>query len=146
MERLTSSPYVMNIYGHCGQSALTEPAFSEKGMNNLYRLSMGLRGIDTPYVLRTKVQIAAMVALGLSHVHTVALDNDHDNGKEVVPTTATSAVVTTIAHYDINPRNVIMTQSGKPKINDFNVAEFLRWNSKTREPCGFESRMHEPWW
>ena len=35
MERLTSSPYVMDLFGYCGQSALTELAFSENGMNNL---------------------------------------------------------------------------------------------------------------
>lgn len=41
MERLTSSPYVMDVFGYCGQSALTELAFSENGMNNLYRVSTG---------------------------------------------------------------------------------------------------------
>ena len=41
MERLSSSPYVMDVFGYCGQSAVTELAFSENGMNNLYRLSTG---------------------------------------------------------------------------------------------------------
>lgn len=139
MERLTSSPYVMDIFGYCGESALTELAFSENGINNLYRLSTGLKGIDTPYVLRTKLQIAAMVSLGLSHIHSVALEVTERPEKDPPAT---------IAHYDINPRNIIMTESGKPKINDFNVAEFLQWDSKskTQEQCGFGSRFHEPWW
>lgn len=127
----------MDIYGYCGQSAVTELAHSEKGINNLYRLSTGLKGVDTPYVLQTKLQIAAMTSLGLSHIHSVALDDDEDR---------TNNQLATMAHYDINPRNVIMTPSGKPKINDFNVAEFLTWDPKTQEHCGFESRLHEPWW
>lgn len=30
--------------------------------------------------------------------------------------------------------------------NDFNIAEFLRYNPKTNQTCGFKSRMHGPWW
>ena len=40
-----------------------------------------------------------------------------------------------------------MSRSGKSKNNDFNVAEFLKWNSKTltKDQFSFESRLHEPW-
>ena len=65
MERLTQSPYVMDIFGHCGQSSLTEIAFGEKGISTLYRLAVGLRGVDTSYVLTSKLQIAAMTSLGV---------------------------------------------------------------------------------
>ena len=140
MERLTSSPYVMDIYGYCGQSAMTELAHSEKGIKNLYRLSTGLQGVNTPYALQTKLQIAAMISLGLSHIHNVARDDEDGDQR--------ANQLATIAHYDINPRNIIMTPSGRPKLNDFNVAEFLTWDPKTRSQqlCGFESRLHEPWW
>ena len=94
MERLTSSEYIMNIHGYCGQSAVTELAFLDKGMNNLYRLASGLKGVNTPYVLKTKLQIAAMVSLGLSHIHSVA-----QGGIE----TKVEHPLATIAHYDINP-------------------------------------------
>ena len=139
MERLTSSPYVMDIFGYCGQSALTELAFLENGINNLYRLSTGLKGNCSPYVLRTKLQIAAMISLGLAHIHSVSIGDTKDEAEHPPAS---------IVHYDINPRNVIMTRSGKPKINDFNVAEFLSLHSKRNEQqqCGFESRLHEPWW
>ena len=65
MERLTPSPYVMDIFGHCGQSSLTEIAFDERGISNLYRLAVGLRGVDTSYVLNSKLQIAAMTSLAV---------------------------------------------------------------------------------
>jgi serine/threonine protein kinase len=51
-----------------------------------------------------------------------------------------------MVHYDLNPHNVAMLSMGNPKINDFNTAEFLHWNPKTNETCGFPSRLHEPWW
>ena len=131
MERLTASPYVMDMYGYCGNSAMTELAFGEKGIDNLYRLAVGLKDNFSPYVLQTKLQIAAMTAMGLSHVHNIP--GEHESHA-------------TMAHYDFNPRNIIISASGTPKINDFNCAEFLTWNEKTLSPCGFEARLHEPWW
>lgn len=140
MERLTASPYVMDIYGYCGNSAMTELAFAEKGIDNLYRMAVGLRDNFTPYVLQTKLQIAAMVAMGLSHVHNVPAEDKWGIKNKSIEARAT------IAHYDFNPRNVIISSDGTPKINDFNCAEFLTWNTETQESCGFEARFHEPWW
>ena len=37
-------------------------------------------------------------------------------------------------------------KDGSPKLNDFNVAEFLTYDPETNKPCGFRSRLHEPWW
>lgn len=34
----------------------------------------------------------------------------------------------------------------RPKINDFNIAEFLRYDPQTNKTCGFPNRMHQPWW
>ena len=144
MERLTSSPYVMDIYGYCGQSALTELAFLEKGINNVYRVATGLKGNHSPDAMRSKLQIGAMMALGVAHVHNIAQDDDLDNND--MDHSRIGSNLPSLVHYDINPRNIVMTPSGKPKINDFNVAEFLTWDSMTHEPCGFEGRLHEPWW
>jgi len=122
-----------------GQSVLTELAFAEKGMNNLYRLSVGLKGINTQSVLHQKLKLAAMIASGLSSIHNIPTD---DNKRQNIDHPAT------LAHYDINPRNIIISTSGRPKFNDFNVCEFLTWNetTKKRDRCGFNSRFHEPWW
>ena len=46
----------------------------------------------------------------------------------------------------INPRNIAIMAGGNPKINDFNIAEFLTYDPKTNQTCGFRSRLHEPWW
>jgi serine/threonine protein kinase len=76
-----------------------------------------------------KLRLAASVATGVAHIHEI----DSDDRPSMV-------------HYDLNPHNVAMVSTGKPKINDFNTAEFLRWNPETNETCGFPSRLHEPWW
>jgi hypothetical protein len=116
MERLTYSPYVMDIYGYCGHSALTELAFSTRGLNNLYRLSTELKGVNTPYVLQKKLQIGAIVAFGLSELHNVPVDKQSDlrfwsESETLKPTTNQKPIPASITHYDINPRNVIMTKS-----------------------------------
>lgn len=98
-------------------------------MNNLYQVSVGLKGVHTALAQKSRLQIAYMVALGLSHVHSIDGEGN-----------------ATLAHYDINPRNVIIMGNGRPNINDFNVAEFLSWDPSSGAPCGFEGRLHEPWW
>lgn len=131
MERLTFSPFVMDIYGFCGQSAINEMAsFGHGGITSLENFDRRLRGKDSAQATFVKLQIATSVAVGVAHVHQV-------NGADAIPS---------MVHYDLNPRNIAIVKGGKPKLNDFNIAEFLRINPKTNETCGFPSRLHEPWW
>ena len=127
MERLSSSPFVMDIYGYCGQSALNELADFPNGLNSLEKFDRNLRNREGPEVNILKLHIATSVAVGLAHVHEI------DDRPSMV-------------HYDMNPRNVAIVRGGKPKLNDFNIAEFLQYNPTTNETCGFRSRLHEPWW
>lgn len=129
MERLTHSAFVMNVYGYCGQSALNELADFPHGLNSLEKFDRNLRGYDGPEILLLKLQVASSIALGVAHLHEIDSDN-----------------VATMVHYDLNPRNVAIVKSGIPKLNDFNIAEFLRINPETNKTCGFPSRLHEPWW
>jgi len=141
LERLTESPYVMDIYGFCGHSAVTELAFLNNGLNNLYRMATVMMNNFSPYILRTKLQIAAMTARAMAHVHSVPIDDEHLDKLDKQYRTPAS-----IVHYDINPRNVIISPSGRPKLNDFNVAEFLTWDPMKNTTCGFQGRFREPWW
>lgn len=125
MERLSHSPFVMDIYGYCGQSALNELA--DFNWDSLEKFDRNMRGKTSPGLNYLKLQLASSVAVGLAHVHEV------DDRPSMV-------------HYDVNPRNVAIVSGGRPKLNDFNTAEFLRYNPKTNETCGFRSRLHEPWW
>ena len=131
MERLSHSTFVMDIYGYCGQSAINELAnFGYGGITSLEKFDRNMRGNNSPEANLLKLQVASSVAVGLAHVHEIDL-----------PDTRPSMV-----HYDMNPRNIAITKGGRPKLNDFNTAEFLRWDSTTNKTCGFPSRLHEPWW
>ena len=131
MERLTSSPFVVNVYASCGNSAINELAnFPFEGVQSLESFCHRLRGRDSPAVYNIKLRMAASIAVGLADVH--GIDSSRDRP--------------TLVHYDMNPRNVALFQGGRPKLNDFNVAEFLHYNPQTNQTCGFKSRFHEPWW
>ncbi|KAL7532977.1 hypothetical protein ACHAXR_004969 [Thalassiosira sp. AJA248-18] len=159
MERLTFSPYVLDIYGYCGQSAINELAnFGIEGMSSLEKVARSFRGMDhIEPVSKIKLQLASMVAAGVSHMHSIdypdfpeSRDYDSDNknpsfgktiaGKKKITSNAT------LVHYDLNPRNIAIVKRGKPKLNDFNVAEFLTWDPKRNRTCGFKGRFREPWW
>jgi serine/threonine protein kinase len=150
MERLTASPYVLDVYGYCGQSAINELAnFGIEGMSSLEKVARGFRGLDIEPVSKIKLQLAAMVAQGVSHLHSIdhpdfVRDGYPDRSATGHKPRASSNA--TLVHYDLNPRNIAIVKRGKPKLNDFNVAEFLMWNPKTNTKCGFEGRFKEPWW
>ncbi|OEU07523.1 kinase-like protein [Fragilariopsis cylindrus CCMP1102] len=138
MERLTFSPFVVNVHGYCGQSAINELAEGIVGgaIANLEQLDRRLRGKEEdPQALFLKLQLATGVSLGLAHIHNVHV-SDERFGRSVP----------TMAHYDINPRNIAIMRDGSPKLNDFNIAEFMTYDPKTNATCGFRSRLHEPWW
>ena len=129
MERLTFSPFVLDIYSYCGQSAVNEIAY-----DSVEKVAMKLRSNKSPEASMYKLKIATQVAMGIADIHECnGADDRHPNE-------------TSMVHYDINPRNVAVTNTGSVKINDFNVAEFIKWNTVTQQPCKFEGRFYEPWW
>ena len=119
MERLTSSPYIANEYGFCGQSVLTE--FAPKSGRDLIKNKK----------LKTwqRLQIAHDLAAALSDMHSI----DYAN--------ATNA---TFTHNDINIANTIQGDNGRIKFNDFNIGVVMRWN-KTK-PCGSPVKFQAPLW
>jgi hypothetical protein len=156
MERLTHSPFVMNVYGYCGQSALNELAnFNNPDVTSLEALTKRLRGKQGEAVDFLKLKLAMSIATGLAHVHEVnnrQQEEDDvtvgggDKGGETSVVRDPRDYLPAMVHYDLNPRNIAIVQGGKPKLNDFNIAEFLKYNPKTNTTCGFNSRLHEPWW
>jgi len=109
MERLTPSPYVMDIYSYCGNSVITEFATEHIG----------------DYIMNTdsfeRLLLARDVARGMADIHEI------DAGGNV-----------TLVHNDINPANIMM-RGKKPKFNDFNVAILMTWNEEENRPCQFQS-------
>jgi len=117
MERLTSSPNVIDIYGYCGQTVFNELADG---------LSLGKLADRSSYWER--LNIAIDVAEGIAAVHEVG-------GKDYA----------TLVHFDINPGNVISI-GGTLKLNDFNISVLRKWNTKTQKPCTFPPMFPNPQW
>jgi len=108
MERLTPSPYVMDIYSYCGNSVITE--FATQSFNNYIKQS-------NPF---ERLLLARDIARGMADIHGI------DAGGNV-----------TLVHNDINPANV-MIRDKKPRFNDFNVAILMTWNKEENRPCQFQ--------
>jgi serine/threonine protein kinase len=132
MERLTWSPFIVDVFGYCGNSAINEIAdFPHPDVKDLEHFDRRMRYRHSNIqVQRIKLQLAASVAQGVADIHSI-------DGPEVGAT---------MVHYDLNPRNIAMFRHGRPKINDFNIAEFLRYDPETNQTCGFPNRMKQPWW
>lgn len=110
-EQLSKSPFVMNIYGHCGYTAIYD--FSDGG-----ELSDIFKGETTP-TKEELLQIAYDSAAGVADSHLV-----DKKGRA------------SIAHADIKPAQFLKV-NGKYMLNDFNRARFLSWHYKTKKQCGF---------
>ena len=92
-----------------------------------YRKTIGKRGRTDAEVNFLKLKFASDLAVGLAHVH----------GMDDRPS---------MVHYDLHLGNIAVVAGCTPKLNDFNIAEFPRYNPKTNQTCGFRSWTHDPWW
>jgi len=119
MERLTASPHVINIFGFCGHSVLTEYANGSR---------VGTLADKKKKIPLARLEIARDIANGLADVH--GIDGDGN---------------TTFVHLDINPANV-MSIGGSLKLNDFNIGILLKWNTTSNTQCGFPAQYPNPQW
>lgn len=119
MERLTSSPHVINVFGFCGHSVVTEYADGSR---------VGELADKSKKKPLARLKIARDIANGLADVH--GIDGD-DNA--------------TFVHLDVNPANVVSV-GGTLKLNDFNIGIIRRWNTTSNTPCGFPAQYPNPQW
>lgn len=118
MERLTSSRHVINIFGFCGHSVVTEYADSTIG-------KLVKKAKKKPLQL---LRIARDISKGLADVHGIDGENN-----------------ATFVHFDVNPANVVSVK-GTLKLNDFNIGIIRQWNVTSQEPCGFPAKYPNPRW
>jgi serine/threonine protein kinase len=116
MERLTKSPYVINMFGFCGMSVLTEYAGQHVG-----------QVVDTLDPLQ-KLELAKMIAQGVNDVHSI--------GGEV------SLVHNDLNFANI----LIGKNHSRPLLNDFNIAVLMMKRNDTGEACPFTSHFPNPQW
>ena len=110
-EQLSASPHIVDIYGYCANSALTD--YCDGG--DLFDVRE-LREPTKNDLLRIAYDVAASVA-----------DAHHydDQGRA------------TIAHTDLKPNQWIYL-NGRYQLNDFNRCRFMSWSTDKDEACGFE--------
>jgi hypothetical protein len=118
MERLTASPHIVDSYGFCGQSVLTEWAPISARDRVKHKLSSAER-----------LFMGRELAQALADVHSI----DYKNGNNA-----------TLTHNDINMANAVVSLDGRLKLNDFNIGVLMRWNGS--QPCGYPARFHNPLW
>eukprot|EP00539_Tryblionella_compressa_P004340 CAMPEP_0178751290 /NCGR_PEP_ID=MMETSP0744-20121128/10451_1 /TAXON_ID=913974 /ORGANISM="Nitzschia punctata, Strain CCMP561" /LENGTH=422 /DNA_ID=CAMNT_0020404933 /DNA_START=152 /DNA_END=1420 /DNA_ORIENTATION=- len=121
-ERLTSSPYAIDIFGHCGMSAL-----QEKARDTLQDEAEDDKELD----LSAKFRFAYEVARGMADLHGV----DYPSGKNA-----------TIVHRDLKPSNLLVGMDGHAKISDFNDSILRKWNKTSGEPCAYYNREYPLHW
>jgi hypothetical protein len=119
MERLTSSPHVINVFGFCGHSVITEFAEGTR---------LGSLADKSKKIRLERLKIARDIANGLADVH--GIDGDGN---------------ATFVHLDINPANVVSI-GGTLKLNDFNIGIIRRWNVTSQQPCGFPAQYPNAQW
>lgn len=117
-ERLTSSPFIMDIYGFCGTSGLFEFADAGSLEDAIWASDKDVK----PWSPMERVIVSYQVAAALSAVHNYP--------KEGVPA---------IAHTDITAgQYVYVEKAGSFRLQDFNRARFIAWNNKTNTSCTYE--------
>jgi serine/threonine protein kinase len=118
MERLTASPRIVNIYGYCGLSVLSETALGEvadsivppPGHINQSVLDQQpfIQSMNN-YTVIEKLEIALDMSKSIADLH--------------------GFIDGVLVHGDIHPVQWLRSQvDGKLKLNDFNNAEFLEHN------------------
>eukprot|EP00586_Coscinodiscus_wailesii_P011334 CAMPEP_0172500398 /NCGR_PEP_ID=MMETSP1066-20121228/137641_1 /TAXON_ID=671091 /ORGANISM="Coscinodiscus wailesii, Strain CCMP2513" /LENGTH=396 /DNA_ID=CAMNT_0013274601 /DNA_START=185 /DNA_END=1375 /DNA_ORIENTATION=+ len=112
-ERVTFSPHVMNIYGHCSGAVFNE--IGEIGADEFF-VGKDLTPIEM-------LRYSRDAAVAIADVHSVGVGNR-----------------TILIHGDVRPWNYIMTNGGKNiRLHDFDQAHFLRWKPSTGAVCPFHN-------
>jgi len=121
MERLTKSPYIVDIFGYCGQSVLTEYA---TGLARTMVKNLELHSLE-------RLEIGRDMARAVADLHSIDYDGASNNA--------------TLVHNDMNMANAVEV-NGKIKLNDFNIAILQRWNTTSNSICRAPVRFAAPLW
>jgi serine/threonine protein kinase len=119
LERLTSSPNIVDIYGFCGNTLLTE--FVSKTLKDVVKQDEEDENttVAETYPTRTtpegRLRLALDVARGLEAIHSIP-------GGPII-------------HADIQAEQFLVTSDGTVKLNDFNRCRFMPTNNITGRPC-----------
>jgi serine/threonine protein kinase len=115
MERLTAAPHIVNIYGFCGNSQLTE--YSDVGDLHDEIFSVRYEKM-TPNI---KLSMAHEIAQAIAEIHSYGTYGNQ---------------MPSMAHTDISPQQFLYID-GIYKLTDFNRVRFIPKNEDTGEACPY---------
>lgn len=124
LERMSHSPRILDIYGHCGTSILLEPMASELVTKLVPGTGLASQAnLNKLSDVRPRNQLTASEKLhiALSMVESLADLHGFSDGP--------------IIHADANPEQWLITSDGTIKLNDFNNAVEMRWNITGQKFC-----------
>jgi len=135
MERLTSSPFVVDVYGYSGNTVMTEYVettlsdilYEHKTTSSKRKRQNGgadiNKGSNTTRANVTRKTQQGRLALALGVARGVQAIHDFPDGP--------------IVHADITAKQFLVTKEGKVKLNDFNRCRFMALNVSDNTPCNF---------
>ena len=125
MERLTASPYVVNLYGFCANTVMTE--IVEQDLEELISNQMDAAADDNLSLsTTTKTSPTRRTPLGR-----LELALEATKGVAALHTFSGGPII----HADIQSRQFLVDSHGRVKINDFNRCRFRPKRKETGELC-----------
>ncbi len=122
MERLTKSPYVLNIYNQCGASQVLEYASGGNIFNLIQKARKKRRDDMSP---EDKLRIAIQIASAVADLHTF-----EDDG------------MVSVTHNDICCDQFVYVD-GVYKLNDFHLSSFIEKHKNSDEICKKKRRVQD---
>jgi len=128
MERLTSSPRIANMFGHCGLSVVQEyfiqdiEPFAVPGSGMMYDVSLNDTDDVKPqndFIPTEKLNLALNMGEAIAALH------GFPDG--------------VIVHDDIQICQFLFNTEGQLKLNDFNRAEIMLWDEKNQKYCKYRN-------
>ena len=139
MERLTASPRIVNMYGHCATSVYTESLPGEIEKNAVPHSHMKQRDVDKNFGPQNDWSPELKLSLALGFAEALA---DLHGFKDGV-----------IVHDDVQLCQFLTDKNGNLKLNDFNRAEVMLYDENRGEYCKYINdgaygnlRSPEEWW
>jgi hypothetical protein len=150
MERLTRSEYVVDSFGFCGESVITE-ATIETEISPII-ISKTLPPIE-------RLRLASDLARGLADLHALtgyswerrsssSNSNNNINSSSIINNRADPShpLPLIFSHQDVKPSNLIIARNGKMKWNDFNSGRMNRKYANNATACPFPFRNRKYIW
>jgi serine/threonine protein kinase len=128
-ERLTSSERIVDIYGHCGLSILSE--FVDGGyLEDIIVPGEGYmkpKNLDDHDDVKPQNNLTAndKLLIALEMAESIALLHNYPGGR--------------IVHDDIQLSQFLRTKNGYIKLNDFNRAEIMLWDEENQKYCKYRN-------